>query len=119
MVRTGLIVPIFVPLFLACTPFAAHLTPALAPQQALLVQETCDRVMGLAQGGVYRELCRESLSESLARKMENRAMAASYSDCRRQGLSEGSAAFSTCMLDRQSRSNVADTQPVSLVYDRN
>jgi hypothetical protein len=51
--------------------------------------------------------------------MENRAMAASYSDCRRQGLSEGSAAFSTCMLDRQSRSNVADTQPVSLVYDRN
>jgi hypothetical protein len=119
MARKDLIVAIFAPLIVACSPFAAFSAPALAPGQVSLVQQTCDRVMGLAQGGLYRELCRESLSQSLARKTEGAAMAASYSDCRHQGLSEGSAAFSTCMLNRQFRSRASAPQAVSLAYDAN
>ncbi len=81
---------------------------------------TCDRVMGLAHSGIYRDQCRDSLSQSLARKVEVEAMAGAYGDCRGQGLSEGSAAFSACMLDRQPRphSNGA-VQTASLVYDMN
>jgi hypothetical protein len=117
MARRGLIAAILAPLMVACAPFAASSAPALAPEQVSVVQATCDRVMGLAHGGVYRDLCRESLSRSLARKTEGEAMATSYSDCRHQGLSEGSAAFSTCMLDRQSPSHAPAAQAVSLAYD--
>lgn len=88
----------------------------LTPEQASLVQVTCDQVMGLAHSGVYRDECRESLSASLSRKVEAQGMAGAYGDCSRQDLHEGSAAFSTCMLDRQSRPVTA--LPVSaLSYD--
>ncbi len=119
MARKALITAIFVPLAVACAPFAASSAPTLAPEQASLVQTTCDRVMGLAHSGVYRDLCRESLSASLARKAEGQAMAASFTECRHQGLSEGSAAFSTCMLDGQSRPQAVATQTASLAYDAN
>lgn len=119
MTHKGLIIAIFVPLAVACAPFAASSAPTLAPEQVSLVQTTCDRVMGLAHSGVYRDLCRESLSESLARKVEGQAMTASYGECRRQGLSEGSAAFSTCMLDGQSRAHTIAMQTASLAYDAN
>ena len=119
MVRKGLVIAIFAPLIVACAPFAASSAPTLAPEQVSLVQATCDHVMGLAHSGVYRDLCRESLSESLARKVEGEAMAASYGDCRHQGLTEGSAAFSACMLDRQSEPHMSRMQTASLAYDVN
>jgi hypothetical protein len=101
----------------ACAPFASSASPVLSPEQVSLVQATCDRVMGLAHSGVYRDECRDSLSQSLARKVQAEAMAAGYGDCREQKLAEGTAAFSTCMLDHQSGSRPATMQPVSLAYD--
>ena len=119
MPRKRLITAIFAPLVAVFAPFAASSAPVLAPEQVSLVQATCDHVMGLAHSGVYRDLCRESLSQSLTRKIEREAMAASNSDCRQQGLTEGSAAFSACMLDRQSRPYAATTQTAGLAYDVN
>jgi hypothetical protein len=75
--------------------------------------------MGLAQSGVYRDLCRESLSQSLARKAEAEGMAGAYGECRQQGLDESSAAFSSCMLDRQSRPHGLTAQAAKLAYDAN
>jgi hypothetical protein len=119
MVRKILTAALFAPFMAACAPFAASATPVLNPEQVSLVQATCDRVMGLAHSGVYRDECRDSLSQSLARKMEAEGMAGAYGDCSRQGLGEGSAAFSTCVLDRQSQPRAARVQTVSLAYDAN
>jgi hypothetical protein len=117
MVRKLLTTLLIAPLMVACAPFAASAAPALSPEQASLVQATCDQVMGLAHGGVYRDECRESLSASLAKKLEAEGMAGSYVDCRGQGLNEGSPAFSACVLDRKSRPVAAAAQPASLSYD--
>jgi len=117
MVRKLLTAALLAPLMVACAPFAASSAPALTPKQASLVQATCDRVMGLARSGIYRDECRDSLSQSLARKVEAEGIAASYEDCSRQGLKEGGSAFSSCMLDRQSRPVTAVTRNVSLTYD--
>ena len=119
MVHRSLVAAILTPSIIACAPFAATPVPTLAPEQASLVQATCDRVMGLAQGGVYRDECRESLSETLARKAEAEGMAGAYGECRHQGLNEGSAAFSSCMLDRESRPHITAAQTVNLAYDAN
>jgi hypothetical protein len=119
MVRKILTAALLAPLVVACAPFSASSAPSLTPEQTSLVQATCDRVMGLAHSGVYRDECRESLSQSLARKVEAEAMAGAYVDCNRQGLSEGSAAFSACMLDRQSQPRAVAVQTASLVYDMN
>jgi hypothetical protein len=117
MVRKSFSAAMLIPFVVACAPFAASSAPMLTPDQAALVQTTCDRVMGLSRGGVYRDECRESLSESLVRKMEVQSMAGAYADCDRQNLHEGSAAYSTCILDRQG-SNSATAMPVSsLSYD--
>jgi hypothetical protein len=119
MACKSLIIAIFAPLAVACAPFAASSAPALTPEQVSLVQATCDRVMGLAHSGVYRDLCRESLSKSLAREEDGEVMAASYSDCDHEGLKEGSAAFSTCVLDDQSRPHTVATLATHLAYDAN
>ncbi len=119
MARKILTAALFASLVAACAPFAASSTPSLTPEQASLVQATCDHVMGLAHSGVYRDECRDSLSQSLARKVEAEAMAASYGDCNKQGLSEGSAAFSACMLDRESQPRIAAMHTASLAYDVN
>ncbi len=116
MVRKSFSIGILVPFLVACAPFAASSAPALTPEQANLVQATCDKVMGLRNSGVYRDECRDSLSATMARMAEARSMAGAYSDCGRENLAEGSAAFSSCMLDRQSRPVTA--LPVSnLSYD--
>jgi len=119
MVRKIFAIALLTPLIVACAPFAAPAAPALVPEQVSLVQATCDHVMGLTHSGVYRDLCRESLSQSLAHKQEAEAMAGAYGDCRHQGLSEGSAAFSACMLDRQSQPRASAMQTASLAYDTN
>jgi hypothetical protein len=118
MVRKGFTASLFVPFIVACAPFLATSAPVLTPEQTALVQTTCDRVMGLTQSGIYRVLCRESLSQSMARKAEAESMAGAYGDCTGRNLHEGSSEFSTCMLDRQSRP-IAATTVNSLSYDAN
>ena len=119
MVRKIVSAVLLAPLMVACAPFTPSSASALTPEQTSLVQATCDRVMGLVHSGIYRDECRDSLSQSLARKNKAEGMAGAYGDCSRQGLSEGSAAFSACMLDRQSRPRAAAAQPASLAYDVN
>lgn len=111
-----------VPLLMA--PLAASAAPPLSPEQRAidpgqreLVAATCDRVMGLASGGIYRQECMDSLARAVARKAESARMAGSYVACRGQGLNEGTAAFSTCMLD--DRGAAVPAQPVKLAYDAN
>ncbi len=115
MVHRLLSTAALVPFLLACAPLTASSAPALTGDQAALVRATCDRVMGLAHSNYYLDQCVDSLSQSLARKVAADAMANGYEDCRAQGLSEGSAAFSTCMLDRRPRARAA--QPMTLAYD--
>lgn len=71
--RNCFVIALSLPALMACMP-AFGADPVLAPQQVALVQETCDKVMGLKEGGEYRSLCQDSLSKSLARKLaaENR-----------------------------------------------
>ncbi len=109
-----------VPLLMA--PLAASAEPPLSPEQRAidpgqreLVDATCDRVMGLPSGGIYRQECLDSLARSVARKAESARMAGSYVACRGQGLHEGTAAFSTCMLD--DRGATVSARPVKLPYD--
>ena len=109
-----------VPLLMA--PLSASAAPPLSPEQRAidpgqreLVAATCDRVMGLSSGGIYRQECMDSLARSVARKAESARIAGSYVACRGQGLNEGTAAFSTCMLD--DRGAAVSVQPVKLAYD--
>lgn len=87
------------PLLLACAPFAQADTQSISPPQVSLVDATCTQVMGLHKGEYYFALCRESLTNTLAARQEGQDMAAAYRECRHQGLAEGTAAFSTCMLE--------------------
>ncbi|SRR5579883_781656 len=111
---------------IVATAAPACAAPPLSPElraindgQRALVAQTCDRVMGLQDGGVFRQECMDSLASSLAAKTERSALAASYRFCSGRGLSEGSAAFSTCMLDNRDRLGAAAPEPVKLSYDAN
>jgi len=112
-----------VPLLLACAPLGASAVPlspeqrALGPDERVLVAQTCDRVMGLSEGGIYRQACMDSLARSVMRKAEAAQMAGSYVACRGQGLHDGTAAFSTCMLDAQGRGAALAGEPVKIAYD--
>jgi len=113
-----------VPLLMA--PLAASAAPPLSPEQRAidpgqreLVAATCDQVMGLSGGGIYRQECMDSLARSVAAKAASAHMAGSYVACRGQGLHEGTAAFSTCMLDSQGQSAAITALPVKLSYDAN
>ena len=111
-----------VPLLMA--PLSACAAPPLSPEQRAidpgqreLVAATCDRVMGLSGGGIYRQECLDSLARAVAAKAASARMADSYVACRAQGLHEGTAAFSTCMLN--DRGAAVPVQPVKLAYDAN
>lgn len=112
--RNCLVIALSLPVLMACMP-AFGADPVLAPQQVALVQQTCDKVMGLKNGGEYRSLCQDSLSQSLARKLAAEESARGYDTCRSEGLHD--AALATCMLDRPNRAAAVSTQPVSLAYD--
>ena len=86
-------------MLIACAPFGQTDIQAMSPQQASLVDATCARVMGLVQGQYQFALCRESLAKTLAARKEGQDMAAAYKDCRQRGFADGTAAFSTCMLE--------------------
>ena len=102
------------PLLLACAPFAQAGMQTMSPEQVSLVDTTCTQVMGLKRGEYYFATCRESLAHALAGKVEDRDMAAAYRDCRGQGLVEGSAAFSTCML--QSKAIAPSPRTATIAY---
>jgi hypothetical protein len=117
-----LAVAALVPLLMA--PLSAFAAPPLSPEQRAidpgqreLVAATCDRVMGLSSGGLYRQECLDSLARAVAAKAERARTAGSYVACRGQGLHEGTAAFSTCML--ADRAAAVAPQPVKLAYDAN
>jgi len=114
MLRNILTCVALAPVLLACAPFGQTDMQAMSPQQASLVDATCARVMGLQQGQYQFALCRESLANTLAARKEGQDMAAAYKDCRQRGLADGSAAFSTCML--QSNAPASAPQPVEVSY---
>ena len=124
--RKFLAITTLVPLLLAGAPLAVSAAPALSPEQRALsdnqrelVAATCDRIMGLSSGGLYREECMDSLARSVARRVARAQMVASYAACSRQGLHEGTPGFSTCMLDTQDRRGAMAAEPVRLTYDWN
>jgi hypothetical protein len=111
-------IAILTPLAIACAPFAAASAPALNAGQTALIKATCEQVMGLKPGSMYRSQCEDSLSRSLSRKIEAASMADNYSACGNQGLSNGTPAFAACVLDRQEKSQPpAAVMPVRLSYD--
>src|ERR1700722_10754892 len=78
------------------------------------VDITCSRIMGLKPGEAYYAACRESLSQSLAAQSENRALAAAYWQCHQLGLASGSAAFSTCILDKENAGEAGFTRALTV-----
>jgi hypothetical protein len=121
MLRKILACTTLMPMLLACAPFAQADIQSMSPEQVSLVDSTCMQVMGLRKGEYYFFQCRDSLAQSLAAKTEGQDMVAAYRDCRQRGLAEGTAAFSTCMLDSPARTSrpqsmaVADTTTPGVV----
>jgi hypothetical protein len=115
MLRTILACAALMPMILACTPFAQADMQSMSPDQASLVDSTCNQIMGLRRGDYYFALCRESLARSFVAKLEGQGMAAAYRDCRQRGLGEGTAALSTCvlMLDPPARASSAQLPAVA------
>ena len=93
---------------LGFAPLAEAAGPAMMPQLSQ-VDRACSKIMGLKPGETYYAACRESLAQSQAAQAENRALADAYGQCRRLGLASGSAAFSTCILDRENAPEAAPT----------
>ena len=114
MFRKALACATAMPMLLACAPFAQADIQSMSPEQLSLVDATCTQIMGLRQGEYYFATCRESLSHSLKARMQGQEMAAAYRDCRQRGIAEGTAPFSTCMLD--SKAMVSPLQPVATGY---
>jgi len=114
MFRKILAFAIMTPMLLACAPFAQAGIQSISPEQVSLVDTTCMQVMGLRQGEYYFAMCRESLANTLAARKEGRDMAAAYKDCRQRGLTDGTAALSTCMLD--SNVTASTSKPMTVAY---
>lgn len=88
------------PFVMGCAAFADPAVPA-TPQQASLIEATCAKIMGLRQGEYTYNACRDSLVTSVALRDQGVQSERYREDCRAQGLAEGSAALSMCILDRQ------------------
>jgi hypothetical protein len=113
MLRKILACTTLMPMLLACAPFAQADIQSMSPEQISLVDSTCMQVMGLRKGEYYFFQCRDSLAQSLAAKTDGQDMAAAYRDCRQRGLAEGTAAFSTCMLDSPARASRPQSMAVA------
>jgi hypothetical protein len=111
MFRTILACTTLMPMLLACAPFAQ--ADSISPEQVSLVDSTCMQVMGLRKGEYYFFQCHDSLAQSLTAKTEGQDMAAAYRDCRQRGLAEGTAVFSTCMLDSPARASRPQSMAVA------
>ncbi|HKU54433.1 MAG TPA: hypothetical protein VJP60_03655 [Rhizomicrobium sp.] len=114
MLHKILVCAALTPILLACAPFAQAGIQSVSLEQLSLVDTTCTQIMGLKKGEYYFAMCRESLSNTLAARKEGQDMAAAYKDCRQRGLADGTAAFSTCMLD--SGATGPNPQPVTVAY---
>jgi len=99
MLRKLLAAAIFMPTAVVYAPLAQAQEYNISPEQVSLVDQTCLRVLGLKRGEAYFVGCQESLSHSLAARDEGHAMAIAYADCNHRGFVEGTAVFSTCMLE--------------------
>lgn len=124
MLRHILATAALIPLLLGCALVGASAEPPLSPDlraigqdQRGLVAEVCDRVMGLSRGGYYRSECMDSLARSSVAKAEGAQMAGNYSACHSRGLSEGTAAFSTCMLENRETYAAQSQEPQKIAYD--
>lgn len=114
MLRKLLATATFLPLLMGCVPFAQADALSMTPDQVSLIDATCTHVMGLRKGESYFAECQDSLAHSLARKVAAEAAARGYADCRHQGLPEGSAALSSCILNAEgSATRSPAPQPVS------
>jgi hypothetical protein len=98
MLRKFLATATFIPLVMACAPLARAQEYNVSSEQSSLVDQTCTQVLGLMRGQTYFALCEASLSNILAARNEGQALAAGYAGCSHNGLVEGTAAFSTCVL---------------------
>jgi len=114
MLRNFLVGVALTPILFACAPFKQAEISSIPPQQVALVDATCTQVMGLRKGEYYYLMCRESLSDTLVAQKEGQDMVAAYEECRQRGFKDGSAAFSTCMLD--SGATAAMPQPTTVAY---
>jgi hypothetical protein len=116
LLATAALAPLLIaPLSACAAPPLSLEQRAIGPDQRTLVAETCDRVMGLSSGGIYRQECMDSLARSVAAKAESAGLAGSYRLCRSRGLNEGTPAFSTCMLDNPDP--VFPAVNIKLAYD--
>lgn len=102
MFRTAIAAATVMPLLMGCVPFAQADEQSLTTDQVALIDAACTNVMGLRKGEFYYGECRDSLSQSLARKVAAEASEQAYEACRHQGLAEGSAALSSCILNAES-----------------
>jgi hypothetical protein len=98
MLRKLLATATFIPLIMACAPLAQAQEYGASAQQSSLVDQTCAQVLGLQRGQTYFAGCQASLSNILAARNEGQAISAANAICSQQGLVEGTAAFSTCVL---------------------
>lgn len=124
MYRKICLFAVALPFVMGCAAFAA---PAMniTPQQTSLIEASCAKIMGLRQGEYYYDACRDSLASSVAMRDAGMRAERYREDCRGQGLAEGSAALSMCILDKQNAAlanlTVASAQPVAvtLSYPQN
>lgn len=116
MLRPLIAAAAMMPLLMGCAALAqAQDRDGRTPEEMALVNATCTKVMGLRKGEEFYLDCRDSLSHSLARRDAAYEMAANDAACRRLGLSPGSAALATCVLDHQpTAANAPLLQPVAL-----
>jgi hypothetical protein len=105
------------PMILSCAPFQqASAENDLTPQQSAQIDDVCKAVMGLRPGEQHYLDCQDSLMHSMTRKIAAESMGDAADRCRAQGLAQGSAALSVCMLDHQQNPQrlAATVQPISL-----
>jgi len=77
---------------------AAQTTTSLSPQQSALIRATCENIMRVGNT-IDFDVCTASLSDSLAAHQRSTAAAQIERVCSNQGLSPGTAAYATCVLD--------------------
>lgn len=109
-------IPFFIalaPILLACAPFGQTDIQAMSPEQASLMDSTCTQVMGLKQGQYQFALCRESLAGVVVANTAGQNMAAAYEQCSQRGLVEGTARFSTCMLESNAKAPPPQVTPIA------
>jgi len=110
-------------ILLACVLLVAGLTSCAPYPQTDGAEPTsvtaavCTDIMGLWSGEVYYPRCQESISYILAAKSKRLAMLSAYQDCKRIGLAEDEASFSSCVLSLMYKSAPAALVPIAAPTD--